>query len=390
MVTVHNTQGQARTGTIRTPHGDISTPAFLPCATHGALRGVSWQAAEPIGLQALLVNAYHVGLRPGVDRIEALGGLHAFTGWRGPILTDSGGFQAFALSKLAKYSEQGITFRSHLDGSTIALTPETVVNDQQRLGVDLATCLDVCTGFPVPEREVAAAVDQTNRWAERSVAAWTDPAMALYGMVQGSIYPEQRRRSAEFLRDLPFAGFAIGGNMYTFGKELNAIEREKGMMWETVAYTTSLLPAQKPRHLLGVGEPSDIVAGVRAGIDTFDCVMATRLGRHGGAWVRHAPDTWEYTRIGLSGATYAQGRGALDPFCGCPACTDSRYPRSYLSHLLRIGDPTAGALLSVHNLWFLTRLTEAIRASIDAGRFEADFPREVALRQVRPGGTLDA
>lgn len=381
MFTVNKTADQARTGTLTTPHGTIETPTFLPCATHGALRGVPWQLVEPIGLQALLVNAYHVALRPGIDRIEALGGLHAFMGWQQPILTDSGGFQAFALSKMAKYSEQGITFRSHLDGATIQLTPESVVAMQERLAVDLATCLDVCTGFPVPEREVARAVDQTNRWAERSIAAWQRREMGLYGMVQGSIYSNQRRRSAEFLRDLPFAGFAIGGNMYTFGKEINKIEREKGIMWDVVSYTTSLLPEQKPRHLLGVGEPSDLIDGIRAGIDTFDCVMSTRLARHGGAWIRASAAGWAYSRINLAGARYATEASPLDRQCSCQVCTDPRYTRAYLSHLLRINDPSAGALLSVHNIHFLTSLTAAARRSIDDGSFDEVFPRGLALRR---------
>ncbi|MEK7184118.1 MAG: tRNA guanosine(34) transglycosylase Tgt [Patescibacteria group bacterium] len=220
---------------------------------------------------------------------------------------------------------------------------------------------------------------QTNRWADRSVAAWQNKSMALYGMVQGSIYEEQRRRSAEYLRDMPFRGFAIGGNMYTFGKEMNAIEREKGIMWDVVQFTTSLLPEEKPRHLLGVGEPSDVVAGVRAGIDTFDCVMATRLARHGGAWIRTQHDSWQYQRINLAGAQYARDGGVLDPFCGCQACSGT-YSRAYLSHLLKIGDPSAGVMLTIHNLTFLTALMSAIREAIEQQTFEQTFPLGQTLR----------
>lgn len=380
MFQILSKQGRARVGELSTRHGIIRTPAFLPCATHGALRGLPWNVAESIGLQAILVNAYHVGLRPGVRQIEQAGGLHKYIGWNKPILTDSGGFQAFALSSMAKYSEEGITFRSHLDGTKLLLTPERVVNEQERLGVDMATCLDVCTGFPVSENKVAAAVDQTNRWADRSIAAWQDKEMNLYGMVQGSIYSEQRRRSAEYLRNLPFAGFAIGGNMYTFGKEINKIEQEKQMMWDVVSYTNSILPDEKPRHLLGVGEPSDIVAGVRAGVDTFDCVMATRLARHGGAWVKLASGGWDYVRINLSSAIFKSDLGKLDPSCGCIACNGT-YTRAYLSHLFRIGDPTAGMLLTVHNLTFLTDLVAHIRQAITDDRFEELFPVGRTLRQ---------
>ncbi len=334
---------------------------------------------KPIGLQALLVNAYHVALRPGVVRIAELGGLHKYIGWDRPILTDSGGFQAFALSSMSKYSEHGITFRSHLDGQKIILTPERVVEMQEMLGVDLATCLDVCTGFPVPESVVAKAVDQTNRWAERSIATWKNLQMKLYGMVQGSIYPAQRRKSAEYLRDLPFAGFAVGGNMYTFGDTIKNIEREKTMMWDVLSQTTSYLPANKPRHLLGVGEPSDVVDGVRAGIDTFDCVMATRLARHGSAWIRVEADDWQYRRINLVSAKYGADQSKLDQFCDCQLCASS-YSKAYLSHLLRIKDPTAGLLLSIHNIAFLTKLTESIRESLMAGNFSTKFPSGRTLR----------
>lgn len=371
-------EGQARTGVLETRHGRIQTPAYLPCATHGALRGVPWELVEPIGLDALLVNAYHVGLRLGVATIERQGGLHKFIGWQGPILTDSGGFQAFALSSMAKYSERGITFRSHIDGSRIHLTPEQVVRDQERLGVDLATCLDVCTGFPASEREVREAVDQTNRWAERSIAVWDDRAMQLYGMVQGSIYRELRARSARYLAELPFAGFAIGGNMYTFGKEMKLIEREKQLMWEVVSCTTDLLPAHKPRHLLGVGEPSDIVAGVRSGIDTFDCVMATRLARHGGAWVRTRADSWHYERISITTAA-GKNRGVIDEYCDCIACAGPYNP-TYLAHLAKIGDPMAGTLLTVHNLTFLSKLLQAIREALASKTFHVRFPATETLR----------
>lgn len=360
-------QDQARAGLIQTQHDTIETPAFLPCATHGALRGVGQPRLAELDYQALLANAYHLYLRPGIDTIEQLGGLHAFMGWERAILTDSGGFQAFALPKFVRYEADGIHFRSHIDGSEHFFTPELVVAIQERLGVDLATCLDVCTGFPVPEVEVARAVNQTNEWAARSIKARRSTSNLLYGMVQGSIYPEQRRRSAEFLGALPFDGFAIGGNMYTFGATIAELESEKPQMWETVAYTTSLLPSDKPRHLLGVGEPADLIAGVAAGIDTFDCVMATRMARHGSVWLKghQESDVWSrtYDRINLSAARWKVDSGPLEETCGCSTCTGN-LSRGYLHHLLRIRDPLVGQLLAVHNLWLLRSLMGDLRSAI--------------------------
>lgn len=393
--TIQATSGQARAGIIHTPHGDILTPAFVPCATHGSLRGVSLAMLTPGGtsevdslvssevspgarlnLQLILANVYHLMLRPGIETIEALGGLHQFMNWDRAIITDSGGFQAFALSQFARYEKEGIRFRSHLDGSERFVTPQTVIDSQQRLGVDITTCLDVCTGFPASEAEVAAAVDQTNEWAVQSVKAWTKRDMLLYGMVQGSIYLNLRQRSAEFLRDLPFAGFAIGGNMYTFGQTIAQLAREKPQMWETVAYTTSLLPPDKPRHLLGVGEPNDLVAGVAAGIDTFDCVMATRIARHGSGWVQVQPlglnreNASDYERVNFAAARWRRSELPVDPHCCCPACSLG-YSRAYLRHLLTVGDPLGGQLLSIHNVAFLTNLMAEIRRSIVEGTFDA-------------------
>ncbi|MBI4032366.1 tRNA guanosine(34) transglycosylase Tgt [Candidatus Berkelbacteria bacterium] len=365
-------EGKARRGQIQTEHGTIETPAFVPCATHGSLRGVPIDRVGELGLELILSNIYHLMLRPGITTIERLGGIHQFMGWGNAIITDSGGFQAFALPKYVRFREEGITFRSHIDGSTHLLTPESVIEMQERIGVDIGTCLDVCTGFPVPERDVAQAVDQTNRWAERSVAAWTNRTMLLYGMVQGSIYESQRRRSAEFLRDLPFGGFAIGGNMYTFGQTLKALAAEKPRMWEVVGYTASLLPEDKPRHLLGVGEPSDLIAGVGQGIDTFDCVMATRIARHGTVWVRIDDTGWKYRRENLKSAANAQSSVPIDERCLCVACT-RRIPRGYLRHLLVEHDPIAAELLSLHNLVFLRNLIADIRASLEAGTFVQQF-----------------
>lgn len=364
-------EGQARAGLLSTPHGAIQTPAFVPCATHGSLRGV---ALANVPSQLILANAYHLYQRPGIETIEALGGLHAFMGWDRSIVTDSGGFQAFALPKFVRYEPDGIRFRSHVDGSEHFFTPELVIDIQQRLGVDIATCLDVCTGFPEAEAVVARAVSQTNAWAQQSIAAWSKPDMLLYGMVQGSIYRDLRQRSAEFLRELPFSGFAIGGNMYTFGQSIEQLVSEKPKMWEVVSFTTGLLPNEKPRHLLGVGEPRDLIDGVRAGIDTFDCVMATRIARHGSAWIR-VGERWKFERVDLSAARFTTDRGPLDPNCGCPACRFG-VARGYLRHLLKVADPLALTILSTHNVFQLHQLMAAIRQSILVGTFQEEFPSD--------------
>ena len=398
--------GQARAGALATAHGLIETPTFVPCATHGSLRGVNLAA---LSNQLILANAYHLYLRPGIETIEQLGGLHQFMHWDKPIITDSGGFQAFAFGQTprrnppevdemgpdrgsqprAQYTPDGIRFRSHIDGAEHFFTPELVVDIQQRLGVDIGTCLDVCTGFPESEVVVARAVSQTNEWARRSIAAWHQPtgpqlqtwsvkpglpSMLLYGMVQGSIYPEQRRRAVEELAALPFSGFAIGGNMYTFGQSITQLATEKPKMWEVVSFTASLLPAEKPRHLLGVGEPRDLIDGVRAGIDTFDCVMATRIARHGSAWIRRG-DSWQFDRVDISAARFTTDRSPLDPTCECFTCTSS-YQRGYLRHLLKIEDPLALNLLSLHNVTLLHKLMQAVRRSIIAGTFEKEFPSD--------------
>jgi len=293
-------------------------------------------------------------------------------GWNQIILTDSGGFQAFALSRLARVSEQGIVFQSHRDGSRHQFTPESVVQMQEVLGVDMATCLDVCTGFPASRKQVRAAVEQTNRWAQRSIAAWSDARMLLYGMVQGSVYEDERRRSAEFLRSLPFGGFAIGGNMYTFGQPLEVLRREKPAMWRVVSFTSSLLPEEKPRHLLGVGEPHDLIDGVRSGIDTFDCVMASRIARHGAAWRRVAAEGWQYERINVRTARWRNVQGPIDTSCTCPTCA-ANIQCAYLHHLFKVGDSAAGSYLTLHNEWFLRQLAGQIRSSVLDGTFEDKF-----------------
>ena len=363
--------GRARVGELTTAHGVVRTPTFVPCATHGSLRGVDLRATK---VDLLLSNIYHLYLRPGIETIESLGGLHKFMGYEKPIITDSGGFQAFALPKYVKFTPDGIEFRSHLDGSLHQFTPELVVEIEQRIGVDIGTCLDVCTGFPATEQEVGRAVSQTTEWAKRSIDAWTNKNMLLYGMVQGSIYQNLRERAVRELSALPFSGFAIGGNMYTFGETISELEAEKPKMWEVVAFTTSILPAEKPRHLLGVGEPKDLIEGARAGVDTFDCVMATRIARHGHVWVRTNESSWDFDRIDLQRAKFTRDTQPLDPLCDCTTCTGS-FQRGYLRHLLKANDPLVLSLLSVHNVRTLTKLMESIRAAILVHPVEEEFPQ---------------
>ncbi len=389
--TVLANYGQARAAEFVTAHGIIKTPTFVPCATHGSLRSVDLRT---VNVDLLLANAYHLYLRPGIDTIEQLGGLHQFMGYDKPIITDSGGFQAFALGRkpfrspqgeggrdreagFARYSADGIQFRSHLDGSLHDFTPELVIDIQQRLGVDIATCLDVCTGFPATEADVARAVSQTTDWAKRSIERWKKPDMLLYGMVQGSIYPNLRERAVQELMDLPFSGYAIGGNMYTFGETINELAHEKPKMWNVVEFTTSLMPADKPRHLLGVGEPVDLIEGVRSGVDTFDCVMATRIARHGSAWVRVDDTTWDFDRLDFHTARFANDTERLDPRCACTTCTGP-FQRGYLRHLLKAGDPLVLTLLSIHNVHALTAMMAAVRQSILEGKFAETFPQRHA------------
>lgn len=401
---IQATAGRARAAELTTAHGVIRTPAFVPCATHGSLRGVN---LGDLSSQLILANAYHLYLRPGIETIETLGGLHRFMNWDRPIITDSGGFQAFALGRmplrsssrseagrargtapLVTTTSDGIRFRSHLDGSEHFFTPELVIDLQERIGVDIATCLDVCTGFPASAAVVARAVSRTNEWGRRSVERWTArDRTLLYGMIQGSIYRNLRQRAVEELATLPFSGFAIGGNMYTFGQSMAELVAEKPRMWDVVSFTTSLLPNEKPRHLLGVGEPNDLIEGVRAGVDTFDCVMATRIARHGSAWIQTSETGWRFERIDLAAARWTTDRSPLDPTCDCLACHPPKhclssnptpgvgFSRGYLRHLVKVTDPLGLQLLSLHNLRQLERLMAALRQSILDGTFDETFPQ---------------
>ncbi len=350
-------QGRARLGRLTTPHGVIETPAFMPVGTLGAVKGMPpWELAAA-GASVMLSNLYHLALRPGIDVIEKLGGLHAFTGWSGPILTDSGGFQVFSLGSLRKVDEGGVTFRSHLDGSPLRFTPENVVQMQRRLGVDIAMMLDECPPWPV-EREVAAAAWQrTLGWARRAREAWEASENGaersgggLFGIVQGSVFRDLRERAAEEIAGLGFDGHAIGG--VSVGEPV--AER-----WGIVEWTAPLLPAGKPRYLMGVGTPQDIARAVAAGVDLFDCVLPARNARHGVLYTREGV-------LRIKNACFRDDPRPLDAACGCPACSPPHQTsRAFLHHLVRAGELTGAVLATLHNvrfyLDFMAELRQAIR-----------------------------
>ena len=348
--------GAARTGEITTPHGAVRTPAFMPVGTQAAIKGVHHDDVKASGADILLGNTYHLMLRPSAERVAALGGLHAFMRWPYPILTDSGGFQVMSLSSLRKVTEQGVTFRSHLDGAMIELTPERAMEVQILLGSDIAMQLDECVRLPAERSDIERAMQLSLRWAERSKRAFEkSPAgHALFGIVQGGDDPVLRAQSAAALVDMGFDGYALGGL---------AVGETQEVMLKVVAETTPALPQDKPRYLMGVGTPADLLESVARGIDMFDCVMPTRNGRHGLAFTRFGP-------INIKNAHHAEDARPLDPESRCPAARD--FSRAYLHHLFRAGEALGGTLLSIINLYYYQDLMAGTRAAIAAGRFD-DF-----------------
>lgn len=359
------TDGLARRGRLRTPRGVIETPAFMPVGTLGAVKGMIPQELEAAGAAVMLANLYHLALRPGIEVIRGLGGLHAFTGWTRPILTDSGGFQVFSLAGLRRIDEDGVTFRSHLDGAPLRFTPESVVAMQQDLGVDIAMMLDECPPWPVTAPAAAAALARTERWAARALAV--PRRGALFGIVQGSVYPDLRRRAAEHLGALGFDGFAIGG--VAVGEP--APERR-----EVVAVTAPALPADRPRYLMGLGYPADILHAVRQGVDLFDCVLPARNARHGVLFTRQGV-------LKIKNAGFRRDEAAVDPSCGCPLCT--RVSRAFLHHLVRAGEITAAVLATLHNVRFYLDFMASLREAIRVRRL-ADWGEEFAVEASPPPG----
>lgn len=359
------TDGAARTGILHTPKGAIRTPAFMPVGTAAAVKAMLPGSVRATGADIVLGNTYHLMLRPGADLIHRLGGLHRFMGWELPILTDSGGFQVMSLSKLRKISEDGVRFRSHIDGTEQFLTPERAMDIQRLLGSDIQMVLDECPAYPATEAEIEKSLSLSMRWAARSKAAFgLQPGRACFGIVQGGVYPALRRRSIQALGEIGFDGYAIGGL---------AVGERQSVMFDVLDATVSHLPNDCPRYLMGVGKPDDIAGAVQRGVDMFDCVLPTRSGRNGQAFTRNGV-------LNLRNARHAQDALPLDEKCRCPACR--QFSRAYLHHVVKCGEIIASILLTWHNLTYFQDLMADLRGAIAAGnsseivgRVAATFPR---------------
>ncbi len=359
---VSATDGAARAGTLRTGHGDVPTPAFMPVGTKGTVKGVHPDELRGLGTSILLGNTYHLHFRPGEDVIAELGGLHAFMGWDGPILTDSGGYQVFSLRHtITRVDDDGVTFRSVYDGELERFTPELAAAIQRKLGSDIAMCLDHVPPLGVTRADLADAVRRTTLWAKRQLAAERARGQLVFGIAQGHSDDELRTRSIEEIASLGFDGLALGGL---------AIGEDRGQMLETTAWAAQLLPAEKPRYFMGIGDPEGVLEVVERGVDMFDCVWPTRLGRTGTAL------TWE-GRLNLKNARFNRDPRPLDPTCSCPAC--ERFSRAYLRHLVNQNELLGLRLLSLHNLRFLLELTAGARQAIAEGRF-ASYKAEALAR----------
>jgi len=344
---------QARAGALSTERGALRTPAFMPVGTAAAVKGVWPEQLRAMGYGCILGNTYHLYLRPGHERVRALGGLHRFMGWDRLILTDSGGFQVFSLSALRKVSDDAVSFRSHVDGTSHTLTPELAMTVQEALGSDLRMVLDECVAYPAERREVEEAARRTMLWAERSIAARRMPEGGVFGIVQGGMYPDLRRRSAEEICALPFEGFAVGGVSVGEGTELQR---------ETVGRTAPLLPPDRPRYLMGVGTPGDLLFAVSCGVDLFDCVLPTRNARNGMMFTSSGT-------MAIKQARYADDPLPPDERCDCPTCRT--FSRAYLRHLYMQGEMLAAMALTTHNLFFYAQLMERAREAICRGNFAA-------------------
>ncbi|HEY2525852.1 MAG TPA: tRNA guanosine(34) transglycosylase Tgt [Candidatus Binataceae bacterium] len=360
--------GDARTGRMTTAHGEVATPAFMPVGTRAAVKAMAPEELWQLGYRLVLANTYHLALRPGAELIEELGGVGRFMGFDGAVLTDSGGFQAMSLAKLNAIGADGIRFRSHLDGSEFMLTPERAVEIQERIGSDLMMALDECTPYPAERARAAASLELTARWAERCGAARRSSHQALFGIIQGGVYPELRRRSAAQITAMPFDGFAAGGL---------AVGEPKEQMREMAALSATLLPAERPRYLMGVGTPEDLVAAVGMGYDLFDCVLPTRNARNGSAFTSDG-------RLSIKQSVYVRDPRPLEDGCGCRTC--QRLSRAYLRHLYISGEILAARALTEHNLYFYARLMAGMQAAI-ASRTYREF---AAAALARLGGGQSA
>ncbi|MHC4549656.1 MAG: tRNA guanosine(34) transglycosylase Tgt [Planctomycetota bacterium] len=347
--------GRARAGVLQTAHGPVETPLFVPVGTRAAVRGLTPDQLAAAGAQMLLANAYHLFLRPGEEVIRDLGGLHGFTGWRKPWLTDSGGFQVFSLTDLVKVTDDGVRFRSPIDGVYHFLRPEDSIRIQNDLGADLIMAFDECVRLPAEPERVAGAVDRTIRWARRCRAAHARDDQLLFGIVQGGTDFEERERCAAPLLELDFAGHAVGGL---------SVGEDRDAMLATLAHTTSLLPESKPRYFMGIGKPQDLIDAIARGIDVFDCVIGTRNGRTGTLFTSEGV-------LHLRNRRFLTDDGPLDPACDCPACTG--YSRAYLRHLYRADEMLGPILGSLHNTWYLIGLVRRARQAIVDGSFQGSI-----------------
>jgi len=346
---VLKTCGKARLGILKGTHGVTETPCFMPVGTLGAVKGVTWEQISEMGYHLVLSNVYHLYLRPGLEVIESAGGIHSFTGWKELILTDSGGFQVFSLGKLMKITEEGVEFRSHIDGSRHFFTPEFVVEFEERIGVDIGMVLDECTPYPATYEYAKHSMERTVRWAERSVNARTTDKTALFGIVQGGIYEDLRLKCVELLTKLPFDGYAIGGL---------SVGEPKEEMYRITSLVAPELPFDKPRYLMGVGTPLDIVIAVESGVDMFDCVMPTRNARNGTLFTSQG-------KINIKAAKYRNDHTPLDPECDCYTCRN--FTKAYLRHLYISGEVNSVVLNTIHNLHYYGKLMEKIRKAIQEG-----------------------
>ena len=343
-------EGRARCGVFNTPHGELITPVFAPVGTQATVKAVTPAQLEELGATLVLANTYHLYLRPGASIVEEMGGLHTFMNWKRPMLTDSGGFQVFSLSKTRKIDENGVTFKSHVDGSMHRFTPEKSIEVQQKLGADIIMAFDECT--PPYDRDYnQRALERTHQWAERCLRAKTRPSQALFGIVQGGIFPDLRQKSARFIRSLNFPGHAIGGlSVGETKKEMHAI----------IEVVNEILPEDKPRYLMGVGSPEDLINGILRGIDIFDCVLPTRLARHQAAMTMTG-------RINLMNAVHSSDKRPIDKACRCYTCQN--FSRAYLRHLIVTKEILASTLISIHNIFTLQELVLQVRQAIQEGNF---------------------
>ncbi|MEM6760092.1 MAG: tRNA guanosine(34) transglycosylase Tgt [Pseudomonadota bacterium] len=364
------TDERARTGVITTPRGEIRTPAFMPVGTAGTVKAMLPESVRATGADILLGNTYHLMLRPTAERIDRLGGLHRFMNWERPILTDSGGFQVMSLAGLRKLTEEGVTFKSHIDGSKHSLTPERSMEIQRLLGSDIVMCFDECPALPADRDRIADSMRLSMRWAQRSRDAFGDrPGHALFGIQQGGLEEDLRGESAEALRAIGFDGYAVGGLAVGEGQEA---------MFGCLDYAPEQLPRDKPRYLMGVGKPDDIVGAVARGIDMMDCVLPSRSGRTGQAFTRRGV-------VNIKNARHADDPRPLDEECTCPACRN--YSRAYLHHVFRSNEMIAGMLLTWHNLHYFQEIMAGMRAAIAAGTFDAwqaEFNAQRAQGDIAP------